>query len=488
MCRLFAANIRFCTRYPLLILAAGLIFCIFAIFAFITKGVDTSGYGSQDSVHAQIEFDSGLAVDETDRLLAAYSETLVGNIGIINVETGAKTGSGSLFISFDPKKTKAHLVRDLAKQTSIPGGFVFFHENSAKDRYWEINIYGDEDNKCRELAEELTYICSFHPLVKERILNFKQGNKKLILLPDRQRFAEAGIGFSNVASGIRLGVYGPVTYKRMTSNGEIDVRVRTGNIPTKEEILNSHVSSLRVDSLMLAIDDIENSGIRRTDRRRTASITISTKPMDPRRVKQEISPLFNKLDLPPGYSVEFDPDAIKRAQDLSTTAFFLVLVVFICYMIIAAINESFIIPLFVLSAIPPSLALPALFLVLTGSAYNSAIACAFIAVSGMTVNASVLCVDSLKRSLKPSSILSIYTGLRKKIPALLATTCTTIAGALPFLFLTEGANILIRTLALVGALGVACSFICSITVIPSFFILLKDSACAENKFRFGSLT
>jgi multidrug efflux pump subunit AcrB len=147
--------------------------------------------------------------------------------------------------------------------------------------------------------------------------------------------------------------------------------------------------------------------------------------------------------------------------------------VIFCYMIIACINESFTIPLLVLSAIPASLAVPALCLALSGSAYNSASACAFIAVSGMTVNAAVLCVDGLYVMTKKKSKIStlgIYSALRRKMPALLSTTGTTVAGALPFLFLSEGANSLIRTLSLTGALGVACSCICSITLIPSIFI------------------
>jgi multidrug efflux pump subunit AcrB len=221
-------------------------------------------------------------------------------------------------------------------------------------------------------------------------------------------------------------------------------------------------------------EEFEPASIRRDDRRRTASITVSTKPMDARRVKKELESLFLKLDLPPGYSIEFDPEAIRQAQALSAAALSLVLAVVFCYMIIAAINESFTVPLLVLSAIPPSLAVPALVLALSGNAYNSAVACAFIAVSGMTVNAAVLCVDYLvKKTGNNKSALSIYLALRKKMPALLATTGTTVAGALPFLFLAEGANTLIRTLSLVGAMGVACSLIFSITLIPSLFVISK---------------
>jgi multidrug efflux pump subunit AcrB len=495
MCRILAVNVRFCARYSVMVLAVCVIITATAIFALFAKGVDTSSYGSEDSVYAQVEFDGGLLAEETDRLLASYSEKLASNAGIKNVETGARTGSGSLLISFNPEQIQAHQVRDIAKQISIPGGFVFFHESSAKDHYWEIRIYGDEDKKCRELAEELAYVCAGHPLIKERVLNFKQGSKKMILLPDRERFSEAKIGFSNAAAKVRLGVYGPVAYKRIDANGEIDVRIRTngGNITpenvmrqSREGALGVLVSvsddrtnkALRIDSLMQSREEIEPSSIRRIDRRRTASITITTGPMDPRQVKEELGVLFNKMDLPPGYSIEFDPDAIQQAQDLSSAVLSLLLAVVFCYMIIASINESFTVPLLVLSAVPPSLAIPALYLALSGSAYNSAVACAFIVVSGMTVNAAVLCVDSLRSAMHikiEETTLVVYLALRRKMPALLSTTGTTVAGALPFLFLKEGANTLIRTLSLTGALGVAASCLCSITLIPSLLFLVKKS-------------
>jgi len=497
LCRCLAAVVKYCVCYPLVILSSCAVISVFTIVILSAKGVDTSGYSSEDSVYAQVEFNGGLHAQEADRLMAAYSKQLIKQPGIKNAETSARTGSGSLLISFDPKQTQVNLVRELAREIYIPGGFIFFHENSAKDRYWEIFIYGDEDKKCREYAEALAFICADHPLVRERVLNFKQGSNKLILLPDREIIAESKINFYSAASKVRLGVYGPVAYKKIDQNGETDVRISTngnGMYQSREGALNLLVSAknkedisyLQIDSLMKKKEEIEPSSIRRDSRRRFASITITTKPMDPRRVKKELSGVFKKLELDPGYSLEFDPNAIKQSENLSATVFSFVLAIIFCYMIIASINESFTVPLLVLSSIPPSLSVPALILVLAGNSYNSAVACAFIVVSGMTVNAAILCVDGLRSKIKKGkekSALSIYYAIRLKIPALISTTGTTVAGAIPFLFLTEGANTLIRTISLVSALGVACSFFCSITVIPSILSITQKNPLVRDKIK-----
>ena len=139
------------------------------------------------------------------------------------------------------------------------------------------------------------------------------------------------------------------------------------------------------------------------------------------------------------------------------------------------INESFILPLAILSAVPPSLAVPALCAAIGGSPFNPAAACAFVAVSGMTVNAAVLCAGGMRQLVLSGDgkNFGLYRLLREKMPALLATACTTIAGALPFLFLRERANTLVRTLSLVSVLGVASSCLCAISVVPSLFFVLK---------------
>jgi len=518
--RFLAASIKFCAGYPLLILIISILFTISAILLFLAKGFDTGSSGSEDSVYAQVEFEGGLLAEEVDRRLSTYSVQLSKIEGIKNVETGARIGFGALLVSFNPKIIKTQQVREMAKKFDIPGGFIFFLENSKNDRYWQIFIYGDEDKKCREIAEKLAQISadipkrkslvsrsSEVPLIKERVLNFKQGSKKLILIPKREKLSKANVSFISAANIMRLGVYGPVAYKRINSehgntNIETDVRIKTvsnevkrnytiqNNVMrlSKDDVLSLITASSEINALTETQEDTEPSSIRRDNRRRYASITISTKPIDPRRVKQELTYVFNKIDLPPGYSIEFDPDAIRQSDNLSATVLSLIMAIIFCYMILAVINESFIIPLFILSAILPSLAIPAICLALSGSAYNIAIACAFIAVSGMTVNAAVLCVDNIRAILKGGrkiTVLTLYLALRQKLPALLATTGTTVAGAIPFLFLTENANTIIRTLSLVSALGIIGSFIFSITVIPSLFIISKKFRLCGKKLSKG---
>ncbi|MDR0707638.1 MAG: hypothetical protein LBF60_07165 [Treponema sp.] len=54
----------------------------------------------------------------------------------------------------------------------------------------------------------------------------------------------------------------------------------------------------------------------------------------------------------------------------------------------AAANESFVPPFAALAVVPPSLAFPALVLVMAGFSFNAGLVASFIAVSGIAVNAA----------------------------------------------------------------------------------------------------
>ncbi|MDR2095678.1 MAG: efflux RND transporter permease subunit [Treponema sp.] len=479
-----------CNRFwAPLILAA--VVSVLGIAAILQAGIDTGAQGSEDSVYAQAEFKGGLLLEEVDKLLAAYAAKIKTKGGIKNIQTSARTGSGSVLVSFDPNVTDIETVREILREERIDGGFIYISEAQGEERIWEVVISGDDDEKCRELAEKAAGLCASLPFIRETVLNFKTGSRNISLIPDRERLDESGIYFSTIADELRRGVHGPVVYKRIDENGEIDVRIRSLEIPVREDVLKLLIPSpsgrdddnsveqakpIPLYTLIKTKEGNEPASIRRSDRRRIASFSVRTKVLSPQYVKEQVKFALDKLELYPGYSVEFDREAVERSHALSKSAAYFLLSLLFCYMIIAAVNESFIIPLAVLSVVPPSLAVPALVLALGGNSFNTAAAAAFVAVSGMAVNASVLTAAEFqngnektnKGSLKP---VAIYRKLRNCIPPLLATNGTSIAGALPFVFLREGANALIRTLSLVTAFGVGASFLFSIIMIPALFAL-----------------
>jgi multidrug efflux pump subunit AcrB len=484
-CRRFLArNVRLCLRCPAAVLFTALFIFLCGVVSLVIAGVDMETAIPEDSIYIHVEFEGGLRREEADTLLRKFSEGLA-IPGLRNVETSAKTASGSVLISFDPAVIRGDRMRELVRETVIPGAFMYFPENSPAERIWEIRIHGDDSGRCRELAREAAAICAGLPPVTETVLNFRDGSPRLAVVPDRQRLAGAGLRFSEMGDALRRAVYGPVSYKKTGRNGEIDVRVRAGEtaplsraetvgvpvpLPGREEGENG--LSLRLDSLAEFREGREPSGIRRGNRRRSASISLRTGPADPRRIREQVMPHLEGIDLPPGYTLEFDPEAVQAAQSVSGRTGYFLLALLFCYMLVAAVNESLVIPLVVLSPVPPSLALPAFFLAAAGKPLGMQAACALIAVSGIAVNASVLTAEGIVPSVKAGGAGKMYRVLRETFPLLLLTCGTTVAGALPLLFLREGSNRFLRAISLVTVLGVSASFIFSTSLVPVMAKLL----------------
>jgi multidrug efflux pump subunit AcrB len=474
--RLLAMNARLCTERPGIPLAAAALLGIAGIVAVVVSPIDTSAAWDENVVYVHVEFEPGAAIDSVDKRLAGYAVALRSREGVTCVQSTARQGSGSVLAAFDPSSTSRDRVAEAARNIEVPGGFAWVPEPSVKERSWRLSVFGDDDAVCRRLAIDVSAAVSRLPFVIEAVLNFKDGAPGVALRPDRERAAALGIDFSSAADAVRRAVYGPVAYKRIDNGVETDVRVTAlGKAPPVvgdilSTLLLSSAGPVRVDAIMTPYRGQDVSRIQRLDRRRVASITMRSRMVDPRSARDAVDTAVADLRLPPGYSLEFDRDAMQVAERLGGVGSTFILAVVLSYMATAALTESFGVPLLVMSTLPPSLAVPALILAAAGVPLDAASACAFVAVSGMAVNASVLVVNERRSRLDDAGragAADLYAVTRARLGSLAATCGTTVAGALPFLFLRGTDGALVRSLAFVAAAGTFASFFMALCMIPA---------------------
>ena len=474
----------FCQKYSYVIPLLALFITVAAIISLKNSEAHISGNYSLDSVYVQVELEGGYLKEEGDRLMSVWAEEIGRHESILSVQTGARIGSAYGFVTFNNEKYTMEEIRIFIRTVEIPGGFIFIPEPSINDRIWTITIYGDDAEICRDLAIEAAMLSSLVSEVRDTVLNFKDGAPLLTLYPDRSLAANSGMLFSRSMEIIKYGVHGPVAYKRLSGNGEIDLRIGFAPMLSGNDVLVIPLSgNLLTASVFNSERGHEFSGIHRENRRRIASYSVRTAQGDPRYYRELIMSALEPLVLPAGYRIEFDRDAIAEAEEISGKIFNFIWAFLFCYMVIAAIEESFILPLIILSSVLPSLAVPVLILTLSGTAINSAAACALVAVCGMAVNASIISAGNLWQRdswhLKKIKPLSFFIALKKDIPVLLAISCTSILGSIPFLFLSESNNSLIKNLAFISVFGISISFISSLTLIPSLIYLYATFISSE---------
>ncbi|MFA6508317.1 MAG: efflux RND transporter permease subunit [Treponemataceae bacterium] len=474
--RLLAFNATVCARRPLIPLLSAVILTLGAAVSLAIVGTDSVSPSEGNAVYVHLEFERGATTESVDDRLSKWGTEAAALTGVLNAQTSAKPGSGTALVSFDSGKTDRRLLSEAIRALPVPGGFAFLPETTSRDRLWEIVVSGDDDRVCRSLATSAARALGEGSFAKDVVLNFKDGSERLLLVPDRQRLALAGLSFSSVADSLRRSVYGPPAYKRLDEKGEIDVRVGSSSAGEKTAAdlarlpVRSEKGVVRLGEVMKECREGDVGRVIRKDRRPVAVITLRTDPMDPRRAKEVAMEALKSLRLPPLYAIEFDREAVNGAEKLSGTVLLFLLALLLSYLVLASVTESFTAPLVALSTVPPSLAVPAIVAAICAGAVSAATACAFVAVSGMAVNASVLTVDERRKggsSLKAAGPLALYRLTRSRFSSLAATCLIAVIGSLPLLFLSDAGNATARSLAFVSALGVGASFIASLTIVPA---------------------
>ncbi len=497
--RLLARNALLCARKPWVPLTGAAVLGLAGLAAVLVMPLESREPQEENTVYAHLEFEPGTTVSCVDLFLADYSEALAGIKGFSSIQSTARRGSGSVFVSFDPELVDWDSAPAALREVPLHGGFVWIPGSSARERSWELVVSGDDDTECERLCLLAAQAVSVLPCISGTVLNFKDGPPDLFLSPDRNRAAALGLGLQSAAAALRTSIHAPVAYKRLGQNGETDVRVtvKRSGVPEASDaqatlVLSGH-GGVRVDAFMGTQRTSDASRINRRDRQRIASITMRTGQIDPRAVKSAVLAAVSGIELSPGYRMEFDREAMEATARLRGAGWSFLLAAAFTYMVTAAVTESFGAPLAVLSALPPSLAVPALLLFLTRTPIDATVACAFVAVSGMVVNASVLTVDERRsrNSSGKASAADLYRIMRARFGSLAATSGTTVAGALPFLFLSDSGSAMVRSLAFVAATGTAASFVMALTMIPALASvapsLFRQSNSSGNQLKEGRL-
>lgn len=478
--RLIAIDARLCRRGPVVPVGIAMALGCAGVLAIVRAPMRTSLGDDGSTIDAHIEFESGTAAQRVDDGLAGWSKSLCRADSIRSVYTTARRGYGTALVAYDASAATRERVCTAMRESAPAGAFVWIPEPDAQERSFRVVVSGDDDAECRELASVAARKLTTLPFVLEAVLEFKDGPPDIVLRPDRQRLAAAGVSFSGIASAVRQNVQGPVAYKRLDRNGQTDVRFLSGAAASVRGLGSIPVSTPSgtrpLGSLTLVSRERDTARVYRSDRRRIASISLRTQAVDPRAARDAVYSKLQAVPRPVGYAFEFDRDALASAQRLSASLGSFLLAALLAYIVTAAVSESLTVPLAVMLSLPPSMGLPALVLALAGVPVDAYTACAFVAVCGIVVNASILTVDQARsRGIARGGFrvdsADLYSIIRSRFSTLAATSGTTVAGALPFLVLGSASAGMARSLAFVSALGTAASFVASITLVPSLAVL-----------------
>ena len=183
--------------------------------------------------------------------------------------------------------------------------------------------------------------------------------------------------------------------------------------------------------------------------------------------------VFASLHLPPGFSATLDEIWFVTEEEQKQINFAIAVALVIIFMILAALYESFILPFFIMLAVPLALIGVFVAFVVAKAPFDPTAYIGVILLSGIVVSNSILLVDhiNLRRRQGLGLLEAVVRGTKDRVRPIFMTTATTIFGMLPLLLIGAEANKrqIWSSLALCTVGGLTSSTILVFVVLPVLY-------------------
>ncbi len=313
---------------------------------------------------------------------------------------------------------------------------------------------------------------------------------------DRERALQAGLDSSTIAQAISVAMRGDNLREFRGEEGEIEVRIafRENDKQSLEDLKALPLNTAAAGAITLgAVVDIELArgpqSIRRINRQTAVLIEGNIdKDASMDTLRPQIESLMDQFRLPPGYSWQFGTGFERNDETQQTMFVNIMLGIALIFIVMAALFESVLYPLSIITSIAFSIVGVFWFFAITGTTFSFMASIGIMILIGVVVNNGIVLVDhinNLRRTGMPRYEAVMQSG-RDRIRPILMTVATTILGLTPLavgdtLIGGDGPPYFPMARAIIG--GLAFSTLTSLLLVPTMYLWLDGLARWWRKVR-----
>ncbi|GHV96192.1 putative transporter [Spirochaetia bacterium] len=425
--------------------AAVILYCFFGILTFVLfifSGKNLTLDVQENIIYAVVEYEPEKIGSAIDYELTVLIDSIKKIPGITFVRSEIRNGTAELGIGFDEKvtenKTVANMVFNLAPL--VPTGFFYVPDaggsKNTKLQEIEIAIIGDESDKCRNLAQTGAAALGNMPKTVQTVLNFKNPEKIIRFIPNRDIITNSNISVRNIASTLRWLLFGPVVDKWIQEGSEIDIRVAGRDLAHAdlERISNLYIPSpsggIRLDTLGTLAQSDGTGKIYRRDGKRAAYFTAHLNTASSNKASAYTKSILGNISTEKGYGF-----VLPRELELLNREYNILFLAFIgsvigILLLLTGITENFTKALIITSIIPVSCMFPLLIKLIARTPLEMGDITGLVIISGLSVNNAIYISESYKTK--------VLFKIREKVQCITVTSLTNLASAIPLMLMSRG--------------------------------------------------
>ena len=350
----------------------------------------------------------------------------------------------------------------------------------------EMEVMGPDLEVLRLMSDDLEEKLRRLPDVKEVFSSFALANPELQVVPDRERLADLGLNSSDLAMAVETMVEGTRAsyYREGGREHEILLKAREGQIVHADAIRDLLIAvpagyPVRLSEVAEVRKQLGPVKVEHVNKERSISLRINIHDGVPlqsfiEKTREEVLKPFQQ-SMQETYRVPgtaYQAHLAGTADDLERTmnalAQSFLFAVAISYLLMAALFQSFTVPLIILFSLPLALTGGFVGIWLVGAEFNVITMLGFVLLSGIVVNNAILLVDFTLRAVRQGEEFhdAALNAVKVRMRPIFMTSLTTMLGMMP-LALGRGVGTELYSglgIAVVG--GMALSTVFTLVLIP----------------------
>jgi len=364
-----------------------------------------------------------------------------------------------------------------------------FDQGAAGASTFTLQLAGESTERLATLSHDVARRLSSVPGLEAVRSEAGTGEEEVQVIVNRDRASQLGLTTEQIALTVAGAMRGDRLPELRTTDREVTMRLafRESDRQSVDDLSRMPVmlpdgSRTELGAVAEFVVQPSDREINRINRLTTVSVTANlAKGNTMEEARKRVEPIMNDYPLPPGYTWKFGRGFEENDKAVKTMAQNMALAVVLIFLVMAALFESTLYPLSIITSILFAIVGSIWFLALTGTTITMMAMIGFMILIGVVVNIGIVLIAhviDLREAGLPRRDAILQAG-RDRLRPILMTTLTTLLGMLPLAVgdaqiggSGDGPAYYPMARAIMGGLGF--SALVSLLIVPMFYVWFDD--------------
>lgn len=359
-----------------------------------------------------------------------------------------------------------------------------------------VRIAGPDLTELQRLAHQLKGILDDLGAFPEVHVSPRAGEPELVLDVNRSRALMGGLTTGQVGLALRHALSGYTASTLRLDGRSVPVVVRPHpqelgdldslmdfRITSPVELPTLNTGPVRVSSIAQPLFQEGPAAVYRSDGQRMVEVRALLAGTDLDKAREIMVRSLDELQIPPAYSVTLGGVQQLVSETFRDLAWALALSLVVVYLLMAALFESWRVPLLMMTTVPLAGVGAVVALYLGGQKLGATALIGLIMLGGLVVNNGIVLLDyigQLRTQGKPLE-QAVLEGATARLRPVLMTAVTTLLGLLPLIVASGEGTEMEKPLALAVAGGLFSSTLLTLLVLPCLYTLVERRGRASSE-------